>query len=121
MIHVEADKSSQVLKLTYSGHVSEKELEDHLGTIKSLIETMEPGFRFLTDLGMLKLMDPSCAFSIGEIMQAANERGVAEVLRVVPDAQKDIGLMVMSRFHYDHAVRLTTYETLEEALRSLAS
>jgi len=120
MIHVEADKSSQVLKLTYSGYVSGEELGDHFGKIKSLIEAMDPGFRFLTDLGKLESMDPSCAPSVAEIMDAANKKGVSEVVRVVPDAQKDIGFMVISRFHYDYAVRITTYENLEDALRSLA-
>ena len=121
MIHFEADQPSQIFTLTYSGDVRGEELSCVVEEIKSLIEEMKPGFRLLTDLGKLVSMEPSCAVSIVEIMKLADERGVAEVVRVVPDAQKDIGFMVMSRFHYKPSVRLLTYENLQDALESLSS
>jgi hypothetical protein len=45
---------------------------------------------------------------------------VETVVRVIPDPHKDIGLNIMSLFHYRRRVRIITCETLAEALRSLA-
>ena len=44
------------------------------------------------------------------------EKQVAEVIRVMPDPRKDIGLNILSQFHYGPNIRITTYETLAEAL-----
>ena len=69
----------------------------------------------------MESMDSSCVPFIQQIMNLCNAKGVDEVARVIPDPHKDIGFNVMSRFHYDPRVRFTTYEILEEALRSLAT
>jgi len=39
---------------------------------------------------------------------------------VVPDARKDIGLNILSQFHYDPKVPIATFETLADALQSFA-
>jgi hypothetical protein len=36
-------------------------------------------------------------------------------VRVIPDSRKDIGLNIMSLFHYRRGVRIVTCETLAEA------
>jgi hypothetical protein len=41
------------------------------------------------------------------------------VVRVIPDPHKDIGLNILSLFHYRRGVRIVTCETLEEAMRAL--
>ena len=41
------------------------------------------------------------------------------VVRVIPDPYKDIGLNIVSLFHYPRRVRIVTCETLEEAMRAL--
>jgi hypothetical protein len=38
---------------------------------------------------------------------------------VIPDPTIDIGLQIMSLFHYGHDVRIITCATLEEAMRAL--
>jgi hypothetical protein len=42
------------------------------------------------------------------------------VVRVIPNPQKDIGLNILSLFHYRRRVRIVTCETLEEAMNALA-
>jgi hypothetical protein len=42
------------------------------------------------------------------------------VVRVIPDPQKDIGMQIMSLFHYDRRVRIVTCESLAEAMKVLA-
>ena len=120
MFYAEADKQRQLLTTTFRGHVTAEELNAGLENVKRLInEELQPGFRILGDLSGLETMELSCAPYIRQIMDAANERGVEEVVRVISNPRQDIGFNVMSRFHYDPKVRLATYETLEEALQSL--
>jgi hypothetical protein len=42
------------------------------------------------------------------------------VVRVIPDPQKDIGLNILSLFHYRRRVRIVTCKTLAEAMKALA-
>jgi hypothetical protein len=53
-------------------------------------------------------------------MDMCNQNGVAEVLRVIPDPRQDIGLQIMSYFHYSSEVRVVTYPNVDEALEQLA-
>jgi hypothetical protein len=57
---------------------------------------------------------------IRRIMDLCNQRGVAMVVRVIPDPQKDIGLNIMSLFHYKRQVRIVTCQNLAQAQRALA-
>jgi len=41
------------------------------------------------------------------------------VVRVVPDPHKDIGLNILSQFHYGPQIKLVTFESLAEALSAL--
>ena len=53
-------------------------------------------------------------------MDLCNKKGVEMVVRVIPDPHKDIGLNIMSLFHYRRHVRLVTCQTLAEAMNILA-
>ncbi len=48
------------------------------------------------------------------------EKGIASVTRVMSDPHKDIGLNILSKFHYGPEVRIATFGTLADALQSLA-
>ena len=49
-----------------------------------------------------------------------NKKGIEMVVRVIPDPRKDIGLNILSLFHYRRGLRILTYETLDEAMKALA-
>jgi hypothetical protein len=57
---------------------------------------------------------------IERMMDLFNKKGVEMVVRVIPDPYKDIGLNIMSLFHYPRRVHIVTCETLEEAREVLA-
>ena len=59
-------------------------------------------------------------FSVGD-KAVYPVHGVAEVVRVIPDPQKDIGLNILSVFHYSRRVRIVTCESLAEAEELFAS
>lgn len=53
-------------------------------------------------------------------MDVCAEKGVASVTRVMPDPHKDIGLNILSQFHYGPEIKIATFETLADALESIA-
>jgi hypothetical protein len=66
-------------------------------------------------------MEPAAAPHVAKIMEMLTEKGVASVARVLPDPHKDIGLNILSQFHYGPEIPITTYETLADALQGIAT
>jgi hypothetical protein len=53
-------------------------------------------------------------------MDLFDQRGVNLIVRVIPDASKDIGLNILTAFHYSHQPRVITCQSLAEALHQLS-
>jgi anti-anti-sigma regulatory factor len=119
MISCSVDKSGQVLTISYSQHVGAEDVRRYSGTLRDVIDHLKPGFLLLTDLTSLASMEASCAPELGAIMDLCRARGVSTVVRVIPDPNKDIGLNLLSLFHYHPQVRTQTHESLAEAIKSL--
>ncbi len=121
MFQTDLDQSGRWLSIHYSGHVDAAQVDACLERVRQLLDGVQPGLRVLTDLTGLELMDASCAAGVGMIMDLLVEKQVASVFRVIPHPQKDIGLSLMSHFHYGREVRIVTYENLAEALQNLTT
>ena len=115
MVAVEIDESQNLLVIRYSGSVAPAETERGLGEIQSGLPKLQSGFRLLADLTELKLMDVACAPYIEKAMDACNENGISTVVRVIPDPTRDIGMQIMSLFHYRGNVRILTCQNMDEA------
>ena len=115
MVLTTISKSKQLLYFTYIGDVSVVELEEGLGEIVTLLDDLSSGFRVLADLRGLDSMDSKCAKEIGKAMELCDQKGVGLVVRIIPDPQKDIGMKILSIFHYRNRPRIVTCETLVEA------
>ena len=120
MFKVETDVKRNLMTITYSGNVEPSELVLGRPNLTAALATVRPGFRLLTDLSGLIEMEYACATEVEAMMDLVRKKGVAEVIRVVPDPHKDIGFKVMSFFHYGKAVPVLTCDTLAEALEKLA-
>ncbi len=81
---------------------------------------MRPGFRVLADMTDLESMDYAAAHYIGSVMDLCVRKEVEHVVRVIPDPRKDIGLNIMSYFHYGSKIPVTVCENLADAMRRLA-
>src|SRR5260370_40313942 len=101
------------------GGVTKKEVESVALRVREMMKEVTPGFRVLTDFRWLERMDPAAAVPLAEIMDALAEKDVASVVRVIPDPHKDIGLNILSQFHYGPQIKLVTFESLAEALSAL--
>lgn len=120
MYSVEADKSKRLIVISAVGHVTKEELKAASAEVARVSQEFAPGFGALTDFRWLESMDASGAPHIAEIMDALAAKKVGTVVRVVPDPHKDIGLNILSQFHYGPDVRIATFETLADALEHLA-
>ncbi len=65
-------------------------------------------------------MDPECAPEIGRTMELIDQAGVGLIVRVIPDPAQDIGMNILTIFHYPHHPRIITCENLAEAIRKLS-
>ena len=66
-------------------------------------------------------MDSAAARHIAKIMDAVAEKEVASVTRVIPDPHKDIGLNILSHFHYGPHIQIATFATLADAVQNVAA
>jgi anti-anti-sigma regulatory factor len=119
MYSVEFDRSKRLLVISAAGEVTKKEVEAVALRVREMMKEVTPGFRVLTDFRWLDRMEPAAAAHLAEIMDALAEKDVAAVVRVIPDPHKDIGLNILSQFHYGPNIKLTTFESLAEALSAL--
>ena len=119
MYSVESDRSKQLLVISAAGRVTKREVESVALRVREIMKEITPGFRVLTDFRWLERMDPAAAVPLAQIMDALAEKDVAAVVRVIPDPHKDIGLNILSQFHYGPQIKLVTFESLAEALSAL--
>lgn len=115
MTSFEANVPRRLLEIRYAGLVRPEDTEKGLEQLRASLAKLETGFRVLVDLTALESMDVKCAPFIEKAMDLCNEHGAATVVRIIPDPQRDIGLQIMSIFHYRGNVRIITSLNLAEA------
>lgn len=120
MYLVEADTTKRFLVISVAGKVTAAEARETAERVRDVLKSIEPGFVALTDFRWLESMETGAAPFIGEIMDQFSVAKVSAVVRVVPDPHKDIGLNILSKFHYASDTRVLTFETLADAVQSLA-
>ena len=119
MFSVEADKSKRLIFISLVGDVTANEVKGAAHKVRELVKDAAPGFQVLTDLRWLESMPTSASPYIAEIMDALAKKKVGSIARVVPDPRKDIGLNILSQFHYGSQIQAMTFETMADALQSL--
>ena len=119
MYAVELDQSKRLLVITAAQQVTAEQARQAAQQVRELLQDVAPGFRLLADYRCLESMDPATARHVAGIMDALAQKQVASVTRVMPDPHKDIGLNILSQFHYGPEIRISTFQTLADALQSL--
>jgi hypothetical protein len=121
MVLATSNKRQRLLCLNYVQRVVPAELASALQEVEALLVDLPADFRLLADLSQLESMEPECMTEIGRSMDMINKHGVGLIIRVIPDASKDIGLNILTIFHYPQQPRIITCEKLSEALEHLAA
>lgn len=120
MVHAEVDSTKNLLKMTFSQRVTVEETRDWRQKLPALLAQLKPGFKSLNNFTGMESMDRACAPDIEFVMDRCNEAGVVKVVRVIPDPRQDIGLNIMSVFHYRRCISIVTCETLEQGMAALS-
>ena len=120
MFSIEADKSRRLVVISFAGHVTAEDAKEATQKVHETLVDIAPDFRALTDLRWLESMQTEASPYVAEIMDALARKKVRSVVRVIPDPRKDIGFTILSQFHYGPEIRTVTFETLADAVQSLA-
>jgi hypothetical protein len=118
MYAVELDQSKRLLVISAAQRVTAEQASQAVQEVRDLLQDVVPGFRVLADFRWLESMEPATARHVAEIMDALAKKQVASVTRVMPDPHKDIGLNILSQFHYGPEIQIATFQTLADALQS---
>ena len=121
MYAVELDRSKRLLVIRAAARVTTEDARIAAQRIREVLHEVSPGFHALADFRWLESMDPAAARHIAAIMDALAEKNIASVTRVMPDPHKDIGLNILSQFHYGANVKIATFETLADAVQDIAA
>jgi hypothetical protein len=119
MFEAKIDLVRNSLTIRYWSRVEPGEVKRFTEQLPGLLLDLHPGFSLLTDMSDLESMDLECVPHLKTVMNLCNEKKVGMVVRVIPDPRKDIGLNILSLFHYDRGVRFVTCKTLDEGRRFL--
>ena len=109
------NQPKQLLYLSYIQQVGVEELKEGRTDIVALLAELRPGFRLVADLCWLENMDVNCATEIGKVMELCEQKGVGLVVRIIPNPEKDIGMSILSLFHYRRHPRIVTCKSVAEA------
>ena len=121
MFLVTINKPKELLYLGFIARVRLEEMQQARPNAESLLVELSPGFRLLADLERLESIDANCIPEIGKFMELGDQSGVGMIVRVIPDPMKDIGLNIMSRFHYRKThPRMVTCKSMVEAAELLS-
>jgi len=119
MLLVTSNKAKELLYVSYFGPVRLKELLRSGKDLTAQLRELSPGFRLLADFSQMESMDLDCAPELGRIMDLIGQAGVGLVVRVMPDSRKDIGLNILTVFHYPHRPKVVTCQNPTEAAKAL--
>jgi anti-anti-sigma regulatory factor len=119
MFTVKLDQPRDTLTISYGGQVTSDETRRCAEEVRLALTILDPRFRLVVDLTELQSMEVACSPLIANIMEICNAAGVAHVVRIIPDPTRDIGLQIMSFFHYDNDVRILTCASAAEAREML--
>ena len=119
MLLVTSNKTRQLLCVSYIGRVRPEEFPRNREDLTVQLKELSAGFRLLADFSQLESMDLDCEPELGRTMELIGKAGVELVVRVFPDPSKDIGMNILTVFHYPHRPRVVTCDNLVDAAMAL--
>ncbi len=100
MIKISYDHEHNAVIIEFVGKIDAAQWEQYFHDIPKVMPKHGKGFKLLVDLSLVESMDPNIKGSIKTAMDLFNAQGVMKVIRVIPRPDHDIGLSIMSLFHY---------------------
>jgi hypothetical protein len=119
MVLVTTNKLKRLLHVSFIDRVTAEELRQRHDEVRTVMAEFDSGFRLLTDLERIRSMEKDCAPEIGRMMDLFKENGIELVVRIIPNPDHDIGLNILSVFHYGSKLRTLTCQDIGEAMQLL--
>ena len=119
MILVSSNKQRRLLCLTYVDKVSPPELVRSRSELIAQLAELPADCVLLADMSQLEYMDLACAPEMGHSMDLLAQHGISLIVRVIPDPSKDIGLNILTAFHYPRPPRIINRENLLDGIRAV--
>ena len=119
MLLVTSNKAKGLLYVSFIGTVSPDEFRAAREEMQAQLAGLPPAFRYLADLTSLEFMGLDCTAELAQTMELIGQSQVSLVVRVIPDPAKDIGIGIMTVFHYPKQLRVVTCQKLAEAVQAL--
>ena len=120
MFQAEVDSSKNLLTFAFSGRVTREETTRWKNELPNLLTKLKPDFKLLSDFSGVESIDVACAPDIETVMDSLNKAGIVKVVRIISHPRQDIGLSIMSLFHYRRCISIVTCQTMQEGLAALA-
>jgi hypothetical protein len=120
MFDAKADPLKNLLMFSFSGNVTRSETVRWKGELSGLLAQLKPEFKLLSDFSGVESFEVACAPDVEEVMDLLNKAGIVKVVRIITHPKQDIGLSIMSLFHYRRCISIVTCQTMEEGLSALA-
>jgi len=115
MLLVTSNKEKQLLMAHLIGPVRPAEFAAGREELAAELLGLSHGFRYLVDFTHLESMGLECMSEMGRVMELIAQAGVGMVVRVIPDPSKDIGMNILTIFHYPHGLHVATCQNMTEA------
>jgi hypothetical protein len=119
MLLVSSNKPRQLLQIRFIGEVRPEEFQNARADLLAEMDGLAPGFHYLVDFSQFESMGLDCTLEVGRIMDLITKAGVGRVVRVIPDSSKDIGMTILTIFHYPRELPVVTCQNLPEAAKAL--
>jgi anti-anti-sigma regulatory factor len=119
MLLVTSNKSKQVLQIRFIGQVRPEEFQGGREDVTAEAAALSPGFRYLVDFSQLESMGLDCLPELGRTMELTGHAGAGLVVRVIPDPGKDIGMNILTIFHFPKHLKVVTCQSLTDAAKTL--
>ena len=119
MLLISSNKSKQLLQVRFIGQVLPKEFADAEKDLGAELDGLSPGFHYLVDFSQFESMGLDSRLEVGRIMELIASAGVGLVVRVIPDSSKDIGMKILTIFHYPPNLQVVTCQNLIQAGHAL--
>lgn len=113
------DRARNVVRLLFRGRLTGARLTPELSQLESALAQVRQGFSALADFVDVISIDLDCAPALARILDLCRDRGLGKLVRVLPDASKDIGLNILAAIHLRGQVPMATFGTLREAEHEL--
>src|SRR5688572_27386176 len=88
-VEIEVDATRKILGIHFHGVVTAEHLKARVGEIRERLTDLGPGFSVVTDLTHLQEMEIDTVRDITGMMDLYLQAGVKQIVRVIPDPDKD--------------------------------